>query len=107
MHGVVYADISHASLTTKLLDSKILLVNLQATAHQGHMGRREGSWQAAAAAFSGGASIAAGLGPIPSPGCLHTETRASACFLPDPRHASALIPPACHYVDSHHDSWAW
>ncbi len=53
------------------------------------MGRCEGSWQAAAAAVSGGASIAAGLGPVPSPGRLYTETRASACFLPDPRHASA------------------
>jgi len=89
MLGVLYADISHASFTTTLLYSKSLLVNLQATAHQGHMGRCEGSWQAAASAFSGGASIAAGLGLVPSPGCVHTETRASACFLPDPRHASA------------------
>ena len=92
MHGVLHTVIKSRIVEDHITKQQILVVYPQATAHQGHVGRCEGSWQAAAAAVPGGASIAAGLGPIPSPGCLHTETRAPACFLPDPRHASADTP---------------
>jgi hypothetical protein len=92
MHGVLHVDIKSRILEERNTRQQSLVVNPQATAHQGHMGRCEGSWQAAAAAVAGGASIAAGHGRVSLPGCLHAETRASACFLPDPRLASADTP---------------
>ena len=106
MHGVLYVDIKSRVLEDHTTRQQTLILNPQAAAHQGHMDRHEGSWQAAAAAVSGGASAAASFGRIPSPGCLHAETRAPACFLPDPRHASAGHFLHVMYVASHHDSWA-